>query len=198
MKKYLILIALILPLVVNGQNESSLQRFSDKTSTINTNGMRILGSWSIANMAAGGVGMATSTGSNYYFHEMNFYWNTVNLAIAGLGYFGEMKVRKNPQDLNGTLGRHHKVQKSLIFNAGLDLAYIASGFYLMERARRPDVNQEQLKGYGQSLILQGGFLFLFDAVMFGIHQQNGKKIPSLLQNAQIGVGSIGWAIPINP
>ena len=51
-----------------------------------------------------------------------------------------------------------------LFNAGLDVGYMATGAYLWERGIRKD--SRGLKGYGQSLILQGGFLFTFDLIMY--------------------------------
>ncbi len=41
-------------------------------------------------------------------------------------------------------------------------------------------SSEMLKGYGQSLILQGGFLFLFDGAMYLLHHKHGVKHSKLL------------------
>lgn len=63
------------------------------------------------------------------------------------------------------------MQNFLLLNAGLDVAYIATGFYLKERAKNSS-SPERLRGYGNSLLLQGGFLLAFDIAFYFIHQNN--------------------------
>jgi hypothetical protein len=65
----------------------------------------------------------------------------------------------------------NSLQNFLLLNAGLDAAYIMTGFYLKERAKNSS-SAERLKGYGNSLLLQGGFLLLFDVSLYFIHQSN--------------------------
>jgi len=50
----------------------------------------------------------------------------------------------------------------LLINAGLDVAYLGSGFLLRYLSTRYDSRSDLLKGYGNSLILQGAFLLVFD------------------------------------
>ena len=56
------------------------------------------------------------------------------------------------------------MQKLLLFNAGLDVGYMAFGGYLWEKGRND--GSQRLVGYGQSLILQGAFLMAFDLTLF--------------------------------
>jgi hypothetical protein len=72
-------------------------------------------------------------------------------------------------------GLQTDLDKVLLFNAGLDLAYIAGGFWLVERSKNADKRPERLKGYGQSVILQGAFLFAFDIAFYALHQK--MKVP---------------------
>jgi hypothetical protein len=65
----------------------------------------------------------------------------------------------------------NSLQNILLLNAGLDVAYIATGFYLKERSKNSS-SSERLTGYGNSLLLQGGFLLLFDVALYFIHQGN--------------------------
>ena len=60
-----------------------------------------------------------------------------------------------------------------LINAGLDVAYMGTGFLLRHLSTRNYKRPELLLGYGNSVILQGGFLFLFDGVMYLI-QKNHK------------------------
>jgi hypothetical protein len=81
------------------------------------------------------------------------------------------------------------MQNIFIFNAGLDVGYMAIGLYLMERSKNASKNQDLLKGYGSSLILQGGFLFAFDLVMYFVHKSNANlQMYPLMNGDGIGMG----------
>ena len=140
---------------------SSISEAYNKDVKIRKTGMAILGTWAVGNMIAGAIGRNQTSGQTAYFHEMNLIWNVVNLGIAGAGYYftatGDI-----PESASELLNDQVSFQKTLLFNAGLDLAYIAGGFYLMERAKNTTNKPERLKGYGKSVILQGSFLFVFD------------------------------------
>ncbi len=73
-----------------------------------------------------------------------------------------------------------------MFNTGLDVAYIAGGFYFREKANRNTDKYDRYKGYGKSIILQGFALFLFDGIMYIIHQNHGKKLYKLTYNIKMG------------
>ena len=49
--------------------------------------MLTYGSWSLANLAVSSYGWATTDYEAKYFHQMNFAWSVVNLAIAIPSYF---------------------------------------------------------------------------------------------------------------
>lgn len=130
--------------------------------------MLTLGGWAVANIGTGLALRGTSEGSTREFHTMNALWNTVNLGIAGLGYWSALKSDPANWDLATSLGKQQHFQKILLFNAGLDVGYIMGGLYLTERAKRPDVNGDQLKGFGNSIMLQGAFLMVFDLANYFI------------------------------
>jgi hypothetical protein len=67
----------------------------------------------------------------------------------------------------------NSLQNFLLLNAGLDVAYIATGLYVKERSKNSS-SSERLIGYGNSLLLQGGSLLLFDVSLFFIHQNNAN------------------------
>ncbi len=155
-------------------------------------GMLVLGSWAAANIAGGLVLRVNTEGTTRYFHEMNAIWNTVNLGIATLGYFAAAKLNTDMSALE-LLKEQGKMDKILLFNAGLDLAYIAGGFWLQERSRNTANNPERLMGYGRSVVLQGAFLFAFDITMVLLHQKvhvSESLILSLcpLPGMQLGLG----------
>lgn len=89
----------------------------------------------------------------------------------------------------------HSIEKILLFNAGLDLAYVAGGFYLKERGLRTD--NSKLIGFGKSVILQGAFLLAFDGVMYGFHQTHLKELQEIMQNISLGPTGFSMVIPLN-
>lgn len=177
--------------VVKGQAaETKLTEINEKRLQLNRNGMKLLGGWAAGNIVIGGIGMTQSRGSTRYFHEMNLAWNGVNLAIAGLGYFGS---KKDPAafSIKETLREYRSFENILLFNAGLDVGYMATGVYLWERGIRKE--SDRLKGYGQSLILQGGFLFTFDLIMFLASRKQSNKFLEALDGIELRPGGISYS-----
>ena len=163
-------------------SEKSLEIINEKRLKLNKDGMKVLGSWAAGNIIISGAGMTQTEGSVRYFHQMNLAWNSVNLAIAGLGYFGS---RRDPSafNLKETVQEYNKFENILLFNAGLDVGYMATGAYLWERGIRK--KSSRLKGYGQSLILQGGFLFTFDIIMYLASKQQSNNLLEVLDDIQL-------------
>lgn len=126
--------------------------------------MTILGTWAITNIAAGAALQGKATGEDKAFHQMNAGWNLVNLGLAVGGYWTATHSDPASFDLFSTIHEQHKIQKVLLFNAGLDVGYMMGGAYLMERFKNMvDPNKSQrAKGFGKSILLQGAFLFAFD------------------------------------
>ena len=158
--------------------------------------MTILGTWAIGNMATGALLQGRSEGESKYFHQMNIGWNAVNLAIAGVGYLGLRKLDPYGMGLYESLNSHYGFQKVLLFNSGLDIGYMLGGAYLIERSKsRPTgTKQDRLKGFGQSIVLQGAFLFLFDLSTYFWLSSSNKQIPELLN--QIGPATEGIGLSI--
>ena len=148
--------------------------FNQQKQQLIRNGMLVLGSWGLANMAVGAIANANTTGSDRYFHQMNIIWGGINLGLSTLGYFGNRK--KEMLNTGETLRQQGIVEKTFIFNAGLDVAYIAGGLYMTEKAKNQPLNHDRLKGYGNSIIIQGAALLLFDGIMYAVHSHHGKKL----------------------
>ena len=102
-------------------------------------------------------------------------------------------MQKENWTLSETVTEQHKIQKVLLFNTGLDLAYMATGVYLIERSKNDLENQDRWKGFGQGLILQGGFLFVFDIIQNQLHQKHGKKLSHFLENINVSVSPLGFS-----
>jgi hypothetical protein len=165
--------------------QTQFKDFGETYRQTNQTGMWILGSWAVGNMLAGGIGMATQPHNEaYYFHQMNAAWNIVNLGLAGMGLYQVYTLDVDGLTWQTTLKNHHQIQKLLLVNAGLDVAYIMAGLYLIEKSHNTTNLPERLSGYGKSLLVQGSFLLLFDVSMVLVHQGNGKKMHNLLEKVQ--------------
>ena len=130
-----------------------------------------LGGWALGNIALGLALRARTDGVDRRFHEMNAIWNVVNLGIAGFGLYSALR-EPLVADVLTAFGSDLKFQKVLLFNAGLDVGYLLGGLYLTERSRREGVDRDQLLGYGRAVMLQGGFLLVFDLINYFI--ANGR------------------------
>lgn len=173
--------------------DSTLLELNTQRIQLNKTNMWVLGGWAAGNIATGFVFRGSATGSTRYFYEMNAFWNLVNLGIAGAGLYGAYSADPNLA-LWESLQEQQKLEKILLFNMALNLSYMAGGAYLTERSRRGTGNPDRLKGYGQSLILQGGFLLIFDTTQYLLHHsQATPQFKALISQ----VGFTGNTIAIN-
>jgi hypothetical protein len=156
--------------------------FYKQSNQINTTGMYVLGGWAVANIAGGAIGWANSNGSAKYFHQMNVFWNTVNLGIAGFALYNNLNTDISLLSADEMLSKHIKTENLYLINTGLDVVYIGTGFLLKHLSTTKKNKQDLLKGYGNSIILQGGFLMVFDLAMWAV-QRNHRF--DFLKNADL-------------
>jgi hypothetical protein len=159
--------------------EITREDFDERRNRINAAGMLTLGSWALANIGVNTALYFATEEDIRYFYEMNVLWNVVNLGIAGLGYWGAVRAEPS-EDLFGSVDAQYGLEKALLFNAGLDTAYMMTGLFLMEHAGNASSNQARFRGYGQSLLLQGGFLLVFDLVMYAVQRRSRSLLEPLL------------------
>lgn len=170
----------------------SIQESWESEQQYRQTGMMVLGGWAVANIASGLAMRSHTTGVDSRFWEMNAIWNGVNLAIAGFGYFTAAKLGSDGSAFE-LYQEQMGMDKTLLFNAGLDLGYIAAGAWMMERSKNISKNPDLWKGYGRSIILQGAFLFAFDVAMVLIH----KKVTigeDMMLSFDAGLGQMGMAL----
>ncbi len=194
---YLILILfLILIPPFKAQNLDQIRTFERDRTNINKTGMIILGSWAVGNILLGAYGNYKASGDTKYFHQFNAMWNVVNLGIAAFGYFNAAASDPNTMTATQILNEYNSLQNFLLLNAGLDVAYMVTGLYLKERAKNSP-NPERLRGYGKSLLLQGGFLLAFDVALYFIHQNNASvNLYPHLESMLNGGAGIGMRISL--
>lgn len=160
----------LLALPVSGQGQSSYVEFYGKSLELNNIGMGVLGGWALANITMGAYGWSQHSGQEAYFHQMNLFWNTVNLGIAGFALHSNLTSDYALLSGDELLNKQKISQRLFLINGGIDVAYVATGFFLKYLAPKYPKNEERLRGYGNSVILQGSFLFVFDLVMYGLHR----------------------------
>jgi len=179
-------------LLSNTPISQELIQFNEERLKTDKNLMVGLGSWATLNFVGSGVGWATAPNEEMKsFHQMNVMWNTVNIALAIPGY---IKARKeNPAlSLFETLSAQQKTEKIFLINSGLDIAYISAGLLLRSKAKTNLEKRDQFNGFGNGLILQGGFLLIFDMTAYFIHNRHQRKgLNPLIQNIELSDNGIG-------
>jgi len=174
---------------------SGLAEFNTERLQVNKIGMIVLGSWALGNMGTNALLLRNpSSVEQGHFYRMNIFWNVVNLALAVPGLRHSLITDPASINMAETVAEYHQMGKVLMFNAGLDVAYITGGFLLKEMAKTRDKKKDIMRGYGRSLILQGGFLLAFDILLFTALQTKNAKLTELLSNLSIGANGIGLAL----
>ena len=153
-----------------------------------------LGGYALANIAVGSIAAGQTSGETKEFHKMNVYWNLFNLGIAGAGLLGSRKRAADGETLADAVRQHENMKQILLLNSGLDVAYVVGGAYLRERANTHPDKADQLRGYGSSIMVQGGFLLAFDLVNYFIFKNRGDKQEKLLLSAT--PNGVGMVLPI--
>ncbi len=177
--------------------KDQLLSFNEKRIQISRVGMMTLGGWAVGNFLVSGILIGSSNGSPKAFHQMNVGWNLINLGLAGFGYYNALKADPAALDTYQTIKEQYGLEKTFLFNGGLDVGYMLGGLYLTERAKNATKNQDLLKGFGQSILLQGGFLFVFDLAMFFIVNHHGHLLQPLLKNVTFTGSTSGFGIIIH-
>ena len=177
----------------------SLEQFNKERIQLDKRLMLGLGSWATTNFIVSGVGWATvPSGEAHYFHQMNVMWNTVNIGLAVPGY---LKAKKANSSLSfaETIRTQHQTEKIFLINSGLDIGYMAGGLLLRSEAKNNISKQDQFNGYGNSMLMQGGFLFVFDLTAYIIHNRHSKKsLDKLMNSVELSSTGLGLQWNIQP
>lgn len=194
MNYYLILLLLVgLPF---GAVSQDLEKFNHERHELDRRLMFGLGSWAGVNMIGSGIAWASlPQGEARSFHQMNVIWNTVNMGLAIPGFI-KAKRGENKLPYGQTLEEHYKTEKVFLFNSGLDVAYMTSGFLLRSIAESKPENAHQLRGFGNSLLLQGGFLLVFDLTAYFLHRKHINN-SDLIENLTIGMNQGGVGVTVH-
>lgn len=185
--KYLIIIIAFLSLKNSiAQTDTIIKQFNIRKNNLNKNGMIVLSSWAGANIIGSGIGYAlTNRHEEKEFYLMNASWGIINLGITLPGLFTKKQTSATMYDLQKS---QTKIEKLFLANTILDVVYISGGFYLKEYSKNEtDIKkQERFNGFGNSIILQGAGLMVFDMAMTILNNRNRKKhLDTFLKKASI-------------
>ncbi len=192
----LVLVLLILLPALPASAQTDHTAFYAKSLQLSNNGMYVLGTWAIANMTYGAYGWSKTNGSEKYFHQMNLFWNVVNASIAGFAIYSNMTTDILAFSPEESMNKHLTTERILLINSGLDVAYIGAGVLMRHFSDRSEKRADLLKGYGNALMLQGGFLLAFDLVLYGL--MRGLRM-DFLQDVQAVVSAegVGFRMMLN-
>ncbi len=159
-----------------------------------------LGSFALVNIASGFIVANSTHGEAKYFWRMNAYWNFFNLGVAGLGYIAARKDLLKRYSFSENYAKQQKIEKIYVFNAGLDVAYIATGLLLRQKGKLEAGidSRDKLNGFGASITAQGGVLLLMDCAMIALHHKNtvrmGNKLHQIELSAAPGLFSLTYKL----
>lgn len=166
--------------------QDDLNQFNISKDQTGKRSMYALGGWAVGNFAVSGALLGSTSGADRHFHEMNIYWNTVNLGLSAVGLLSGRK-KQSERSLSETIKAQHSTEKIYLLNAGLDVGYIMGGLYLTELANRFPDRSDQFTGWGYSIAFQGSFLLVLDTVMYIIYNgRRKKKLDPIIENLEIG------------
>lgn len=193
MKITLVFTLMIAAGIAFGQDAHDFYSISQHT---NKTGMFVLGTWALTNIATGAYGWNRYEGSQKYFYQMNLMWNVVNLGIAGYALYSFSQSDPFTITVPEMLSDHLRKENLFLINAGLDVLYMGGGFYMRHLANQGHKRAEMLKGYGTSVILQGGFLMIFDLVMYIIQRQHRLSYDPAIFSVNLGLTPDGIGMVI--
>ena len=141
---------------------------------------RQLGWWSLASVLVGAALLLTPERTfgalapvAFGFGLQCLLWGAIDGVIASIGAF-DLRRRHaagEPHDAAATRAFGRRLRRLLRLNAGLDVLYVAVGLALLALWRTPEG-----LGHGLGVVVQGGFLLVFDA-------WHGWRVPHHLAEA---------------
>jgi hypothetical protein len=187
MQKILLLICLAGLSLQSFSQKVDLTKFEKQRVRYSKNAMITLAGWSAANIVVSSIATNTRNKEMRYFYQMNVMWGGINLALAGLGYWGADREKIDNPTLATVLKHQNRIEKTYLINVGLDVVYVGSGL-LMNKTSDNQKSPEKFKGYGNSIMMQGGFLLLYDAIVYSIHQKHGKQLKGMSDKVMLNAG----------
>lgn len=184
MKAWMMMTVGVCMVICSTAQDAYIDSLGQERDRISKTGLQVLGAWAGLNMIQSSISLVNAQADSKHFFRTNIYWNGVNAVIAGVGLLHLRKQSKKQLSLQEQLHLQNQVEKILLFNTGLNIAYITTGLYLKERAGSR-AQAEQLKGIGNSLVLQGCFLLAIDGVQYFLQRKNGRMMQRHFQKLEL-------------
>lgn len=124
---------------------------------------RIFTIWAIVMLLVGHVGMSHTGGLWQSFYSMSIIWSTVNLLIACFLWYHFLK-RPHTPFWQKTMANKRVFRRFVFINVVLDLLYIVTALWLINRKAEPPVYQPVTVGFGRAVLLQGVFMLAIDGI----------------------------------
>lgn len=117
--------------------------------------------WAVVNTIVGLFLSVARSNAVKGFASQMVGWGVIDGLIAQYGHKSSLKRRAEPDGYDPvTLQQQTKnMRLALWINAGLDVIYVFTGLAIANRSK-----SQQSKGIGWGIVVQGGFLFLFDLI----------------------------------
>jgi hypothetical protein len=150
--------------------------------------VKVLGAWTLANIAVGTVGYFVADDRTWRaFHQMNALINVPVLGTAVVGALLLAAQDPGRLTLAESLRRGVMLERGLFVGVTLDVLVATFGAFLWERGRR--IDSGQLTGWGRSLVFQGALLLLFDSGLLLLNARYDTRLMMLLSpDARDGAG----------
>jgi hypothetical protein len=176
--------------------QDSLKNFTTARINTTSSGMGVLMGWGALNLGTGAIGWANSTTpESRYFFKMNSIWGVVNFGTGLLSYGALQKERKKHYTAAETLREQERIQKVFLINGAFDIAYLGVGAYL--KLAGDSRHSPIMKGYGESVLIQGAFLLIFDDLMYHAEKNNGSKLRHFLEKNPVTFTGRNVGIQLN-
>lgn len=115
----------------------------------------VLGSWAALSMGTGAVQLFSPNPFTRAFGMQQLVWGAID---GGIAWYGQRELQRVDLKLRSPQEERERFRKILLVNTLLDLGYLGLGWYLL---RHP---QNRWHGHGAGIVVQGGFLLLFDGI----------------------------------
>jgi len=124
--------------------------------------MKVLLGWSAVSLAGSGILAANGNTNSAAMHAG---WAVINAGIAGASLLSKKKV---PSTHAEYLQNEKVFNQILAINTGLDVAYVTTGLALQEMGKT-----KRERDFGSAIMIQGGFLLIFDIILF---KKSGNRL----------------------
>ena len=137
----------------------------------NESGLIVYDVWSVATLATGAVGIATTNDPKWQgVHIAHLVWGGVNVGIALISSIIALKDPHTPED-EATMRKHgHEQQRLYAINAIFDVATTMVSVAIFQ-----GVKDDRWQGFAVGSLVQSLFLLAFDTTMSMYHFINNRR-----------------------